>query len=538
MRETRPVTVAGLSRRPSTRMRLSLVATAVVPVGLAIALGAVALSSRSIWLDESATIAISSQHGAALWTGMKRDGGNMLAYYALIHVLIGLFGSSTVVLRMPSVLAGGLTAGAVTAVGTRLFDRTVGFAAGVLTAVSLPLVYWQQDARAYSMMFAFAALSFVGFVALVDGESRRRPGHPPAWAWPAYVVALVLGSYMSLLALLVVPAQLLSLVWYRRRLRQVVLALALTAVCAFPILVLARQRGAGQLFWVPRPDLSTTGAVVESLVSSALPPLFHQTATSLPLLALTLALLVCAAGAALSSRHDGLGGRQADRARFAGVLVAGWVVVPFVLDLAESFVGQSVYQSRYLLISAPAVPLCLAWLLFETRLGRVAGWSGLGALVVLRGLQIAPTYGVSPENWRAATSHVLSRAQAGDCIAFYPSDGRQAFDYYLPGLRSGRPVPRPILPTTPFGLTKPFVEDYATLPADQLAAASRRCRRVWLVSSHVGSSATATSRLHVARFHRLLDGLEHDYRVLGQASFGYASAVDVRLFSRRATTAS
>ncbi len=537
MRETRPVTVAGVSTRPSTRVRLPLVVTAVVPVGLAIALGAVSLSSRSIWLDESATIAITSQHGAALWAGMKRDGGNMLAYYALIHVLIGLFGNSTLVLRLPSVLAGGLTAGAVTALGARLFDRTVGFAAGVLTAVSLPLVYWQQNARAYSMMFAFAAVSFAGFVALVDGESRRRPGHPPAWAWPTYVVALVLGAYMSLLALLVVPAQLLSLVWYRRRLRQVFLALALTALCALPILVLARERGAGQLFWVPRPDLSTTGAVVQSLAASALPPLFHQTATSLPLLGVTLALLALAAAVALSSRRDGLGDRRPDRALFAGVLIAGWIVVPFVLDLAESFVGQSVYQSRYLLISAPAVALCLAWLLLGTRLSRAVGWSGLGVLVVLRGLQIAPTYGVSPENWRAATSHVLSRAEAGDCVAFYPADGRQAFDYYLPALRAGRPVPRPILPTTPFGQTRAFVEDYATLSPAELSAAAGRCRRVWLVSSHVGSSATATSRQHVARFHQLVDALEHEYRTRAVASFGYASSVDVQLFSGRTAAA-
>ena len=108
----------------------------------------------------------------------------MLGYYALLHVLIGWFGDGAFVIRLPSVIASGAAAGAVALLGLRLFDRRVALAAGLLTAVSLPLVFWGQDARGYAAMVALVAGSFVAFAAIVDGPRRRgavdrvrRPDH-------------------------------------------------------------------------------------------------------------------------------------------------------------------------------------------------------------------------------------------------------------------------------------------------------------------------------------------------------------------------
>ena len=73
------------------------------PAVLAIALCLYELTTRSLWLDEAATVAIAGQHGSALWHAIAHDGGNMLGYYALLHVLIGWFGDGAFVIRLPSV---------------------------------------------------------------------------------------------------------------------------------------------------------------------------------------------------------------------------------------------------------------------------------------------------------------------------------------------------------------------------------------------------------------------------------------------------
>ena len=184
------------------------VAVVAGPAALAIALCLISLTSRSLWLDEAATVAIAGQHGSALWSAIAHDGGNMLGYYALEHVLIGWFGHGAFVIRLPSVLAAGCAAGAVALLGLRLFDRRVALASGALTAVSLPLVFWGQNARGYAPMVALVAGSFVAFDALLTSGSRR--------SWIAYVVLTTLAVYASFVAVFALPAQLIALAWLRR----------------------------------------------------------------------------------------------------------------------------------------------------------------------------------------------------------------------------------------------------------------------------------------------------------------------------------
>jgi mannosyltransferase len=516
-------------RAVAWRQRVVGCATLVVPGLLALVLCLVDISTRSIWLDESATIAIASQHGSALWAAMRHDGGNMLAYYALVHLLISAFGNSTLVLRLPSAIATGLSAVIVAAIGRRLVSPEVGLGAGLLAAVSLPFVYWGQDARAYSFMFAFVSLSYLAFVELIDGESRRQPGSAPRWARPVYVVALVLASYMSFVSLLVVPAQLASLAWKRTRLVKVLSALVVVALCDIPVALLAAARGSGQLFWVPRPALGSTGQLIETLFSAGLPPLFRATATTGALIVLTSLTLLAGAGLALARRAH-----MRSESSWAVVLVAAWLVVPTVLDLVESAAGQSIFEERYLLMSAPAVALALAWAIRALVRSPALAWCGIGVLLVLRLVQVTPSYGVSPENWEAASHYLLAGERAGDCVAFYPSDGRQAVDYYL-NSSEARVLARPVLPSTPWRVVKPFVEDYATLDAAQVRAVSKACGRLWLVASHFGqANGTSASRANYRGYEALLHRFEAAYasRRPVLASFGYADPVYVWLFGR------
>jgi mannosyltransferase len=521
---------------PARRVAVDMAAV-IAPSALGAGLTFYDIGARSIWLDEGASIAIASQHGAALGAAMAHDGGNMLVYYALLHVLIGAFGNGALVIRAPSAIATACTVALVSILARRLFDRRVALASGVLTAVSLPLVFWGQDARAYAMMTALVAASFLAFVALVD---RDPPARPSRWAWIAYVVVTTLAMYMSFVAVLVVPAQLLSLVCHRRRLRPVLSALAVSALCCAPLAVLAHQRGAGQLFWVPKPSLSAVNVTVEELTSSALQPQFALTATSHLVFWLTLVLLMGAA--AVGVRTMAL--RYEERAAFSQLLLVSWLVVPVLLALAESAVGQSIFVPRNLLISLPPVGILIASLALGALSGDTEphrnparwsrpGWLAVGALVALRAVQLAPSYGVSPENWKSAVSYVLARAEPRDCIAFYPSDGRMAFEYYVGSSAHGtRTAPRPVLPTAPWGEVTPYVEDYATLTRAQTSQLVPECRRLWFVTSHEGvPNGSAGSAAHYSRYRLLRSALEARFAHHATTAFGYADPVDVELLS-------
>ena len=210
-----------------------------VPTLLALVLGAADLDGRSIWLDEAATASITAQHGAALGSAMARDGGNMLGYYALVHVLVGWFGSNLFVLRLPSVIGAAVTTALVAVLARRWFSRRVALVAGLFSAVSLPAVYWSQNARSYALMMAFVTASYLSFCALVDQPEGTRGG----WrAFVLYVATTTLALYMSFVAVLVIPAQLVALIGRRRRVRPVVAAVVVVAAMCAPLAALAAAR--------------------------------------------------------------------------------------------------------------------------------------------------------------------------------------------------------------------------------------------------------------------------------------------------------
>ena len=73
----RPALAVG---RPHPGRLLDLAAVG-LPTLLGLILCLYDLNTRSLWLDEAASITIASQHGAALGAAMAHDGGNMLGYY-------------------------------------------------------------------------------------------------------------------------------------------------------------------------------------------------------------------------------------------------------------------------------------------------------------------------------------------------------------------------------------------------------------------------------------------------------------------------
>jgi mannosyltransferase len=506
-------------------------------VALAAALCAYGLSDRSMWLDEGATYAIVSQHGVALWHAIAHDGGNMLVYYLLMHVLVDLFGAGEVVLRLPSVIADAVTAGLTVVLGLRLLGgRAAALAAGLLSAVSLPLVFWGQDARGYAAMATLATASMLALLMLVDSGSRR-PWGPAV----AYVVTLVLALYVGFDAVLVVPAQLLIVYSARReRLRLLIGCLVVAAVICIPLAVLAVDRGSSQLFWVAPLKWSGVWQALVTLTSAGMPPNFHHIWVRLPLAILT--LLAVIAAAVLRRRTLFFGRADAGGADGGHVpsMPLVWLLVPAVLAGLAAWIGEPLELPRLAVLLMPALALVLAGLLLPgapgsavSRRPRVLGAVLIVVLIALRAVVLVPSYGVSPEPWQsvAARLQASSRAQPA-CIAFYPQDGRMAFGYYI-HRGGGAPGLTPVLPTEPWSVVKPHVEQYSAGDPSLWHGIAARCTRLFVVASHQGQkSVPGPSRSNYYGYRRLLTGLRRLYPHASTHTYGYAAAIRVTLFKR------
>ncbi|HWE31976.1 MAG TPA: glycosyltransferase family 39 protein [Solirubrobacteraceae bacterium] len=498
-----------------------------VPALLAAVLCAIELTTRSLGFDEAASVAISSQAHGTLGQAIAHDGGNMSGYYLFLHLWTDVFGTSTLALRLPSVFAIVAATALVGLLALRLFDRRVACAAGALTAVSMPLVFWGQDARGYAPMVMFVIGSFLAYMRIVQS-----PQPPTRGAWLGYVAWTSLALYCGFVAALVLPAQLLALVWRRRSVPAIGSAIAACLVVSVPLMVLAADRGSSQLFWVPHPSLTVEKQTLELLTSAGLQPSFHPQPTMWVLIAVTVLAVFAAAGT-----HVVRAWRPAVAAGdelWGQALVFLWVFVPIVLAFGESLVATPVFIPRNLLICLPGVALALALAITDARVPKLASCAALATLIALRMVSLVPTYGASPENWRTATRYVLARARPGDCVAFYPLDAHMPFAYYAGRAAAGDTAPRSVLPTVPWTPLTPYAEQYATLSPAAVRGVHRGCPRLWLVSAHEGQphGPSAESRFNWAQFLALRGALERAYRDHVRTQFSYAATIHIDLLAR------
>jgi uncharacterized membrane protein len=499
-----------------------------------VVLAAIELGTRSLWLDEGSTFAIVSQHGAALWRGIANDGGNMLLYYLVMHVVIGVFGDAVWLMRLPSVIANGLTGALVAALALRLFpgNRRLATAAGLLTVVSLPLIFWGQNVRGYAWLVTLSVGSFLAFVAIVQTAPQRSPARAVI---AAYVLSTLAALYIGYDVALLIPAQLALLLVYRERARLVIGCLALVLLLSVPLLVLAAERGSGQLFWVTPLGWRVAGQAALALLSAGFLPNFHTTVTTAP----TVVVMALAVFAALTlATRAALNAPQRREQAGALIFILAWVLVPTVLTLIAYAAGEPIELPRVTILELPALALLVAWLLLRPAVRPALGIAALGVILVLRLLQVVPNYGVSSEPWNAATAYLLKATPAGQpaCVIFYAQDGREAVDYYLKALRPGRadPAPQlqPLLPGLPWNRVRPYVEHYSGLDTAQRAAVTNRCPRLWLITSHSGqANGTRQSLANLRGYERLKDGFSRDYAHTTLRTFGWASPIHVYLYS-------
>ena len=264
--------------------------------------------------------------------------------------------------------------------------------------------------------------------------------------------------------------------------------------------------------------------VLQSVTSAGLEPSFHHTATTYLLMWATVAAVVAVLADVARRLRRG-------EPLWGTAMIVSWCVVPAALTFVYSLVFQPVFVPRNVFMSTPAVALALAPLISDRRLPRVLAVAALTAVVVLRAIPVGHSYGVSPEPWQTVTARVLAGAAPGDCIAFYPEDGRMAFQYYVgTDAAAVRRAPRPVLPVLRWGVVKPFVEDYATVPASGLAARTAGCRRMWFISSHEGqANGPPRARANRAQYRRLQTALERRFGSAPVHKYGYASTIYVQL---------
>jgi len=351
----------------------------------------------------------------ALLSGMIRQNGPL--YFFILRGWVALAGSSEYGMRFFSLACGIAGVSLVYVLGRRLFDSQSGLLAAFLVATSPYLVWYGQEVKMYTLVLMEALLAIYGLHRAIDSTGRR-------W-WALQIIATTLALYTHILAALLIPLQiLLYFIWWPRAHSHWKEALISLGCLTLPYLPL----GAWQL-----PQLSqvretgfypyTLDEMMQILISGWS---LGITGTGGPVGAAVIGLLAV----------WGLFRPANKEARRSQLALAGWFVLPLLCIWFVSL-RQPLFTDRYLIWSAPAFYISLAWAL--THLARVMSPWGRYAFLALmvfillcNGANLWRQATVPfKSDFRSAAAYVASHYAPGELIIFQIPHGRYTFDYYF-----------------------------------------------------------------------------------------------------------
>jgi mannosyltransferase len=223
------------------------------------------LDQQSYWYDEAVTANMVDGSFGDVLSGIVDTESTPPLYYALAWLWAHVFGSDEASLRALSALVGTLVVPVAFAAGRVVTTARIGVAAAAVAAVSPMLVWYSQEARAYVLLVLLCGLSFVFFA-----RARSDPSAERLAAW-AVVSALAIATAYFAAFVVVAEALLLLLAHPRlRRLWWALAAVALVALCLFPLA--AAQASHRRLGWVGGIGLGERlGEALQRLVTAAQP---------------------------------------------------------------------------------------------------------------------------------------------------------------------------------------------------------------------------------------------------------------------------
>jgi 4-amino-4-deoxy-L-arabinose transferase-like glycosyltransferase len=210
----------------------------------ALLLRLVRLTRFELWVDEAATWHFARLAASGQLLEQIRLEPTPPLYYALIGVLMRLFGESDLVMRLPSAVIGAATVPAVFALGRRFFGRGTGYAAAVLLAVHPLHVFYSREARVYPLLVLESVLLWLFLRRALDDDRRR--------SWALFAGTLLAACYSHFYGLFLGATAGILILARRRRRGLMAVGLAGLAFAPYLVLTLPHLRTSGAAWSIER----------------------------------------------------------------------------------------------------------------------------------------------------------------------------------------------------------------------------------------------------------------------------------------------
>lgn len=383
--------------------------------------------NQSLWLDEAINVLHAKTTGF-WWFITKYSIGDFHppGWFAILWIWGHIFGFSEIIVRLPSVILGVVTVWLTYLIGKKLFNKRIGLIAALLLAIAPLHIYYSQEARMYSLSAFGVTLSFYFLDKLLSKEK---------WSLLGYTISLVLVSYADYLSILVIPAQIIYLVWINKINRKILFAYIITGVLFIPwlyVFPIQLQRGLEKAIIIPGWSRVVGGSNIKELILIPIKIFFGK----ITLLNKSLYFAISAFTSLLFGFLAFYSLKKLDQST---KLLLSWMIIPILLSFIISFFVPVLSYFRLLFV-LPAFYLLIAK-------GMESLPKKIKLLILLLLVSISLTsisaYYINPkfqrEDWRSAISFVSENLDDHTLIIFENNEIPAPVNYYSRDTSKFRP---------------------------------------------------------------------------------------------------
>ena len=389
-----------MTARADTAARRHLVVLGIIVVVAALVRFA-NIAGQSFWEDELFTVWLTHMDFGEMMSTIPSSEATPPMYYVVVWAWARLFGSGELALRSLSALAGIAAVPLSYLAVAQVTRKQVALALSALVALNPFLVWYSQEARAYTLMVPLSALILWSFLRAVDGRAGIH-----LWLWSLWSALALCTHYFAIFLIVPTGAWLIVAAPSGRRWKSsaAVAAPAIVALALTPLLLYQRDAVG---------DPGGLGGVSLLVRLAAVPKNF------LVGYAVPQELLLTVTAAALSAAGGWLALRSADRrdrqtVKIVAAVGATSIAIPTLLAL----VGQNYLASRNVVMSLVPFLAVLAIGIVDGRRGFATGLA-LMAVWLFAVVVVAADPAYQRKDWRGAAA-ALGEPAGPRALVFSP----------------------------------------------------------------------------------------------------------------------
>jgi mannosyltransferase len=371
------------------------------------------LGYNSLWLDEASTYEFAKGSFTDIWFITANGEFNPPLFHWIEHIML-TFGNSEFILRFVPAVCGVLVIPVIYQVGKEFIDRNVGIILAAAFSLSPFLIFYSQEARAYSMMLLMVALTMMF---CLRGLRNGKMGN---WVMFAVCAAIAYWTHfyaMVFIAGLVLYMIILFLPKIKENYKILIGTIGLFGIICAPILYLTFQLFAKRTAAAPTYGIQGLEVIVQTFSQVS-----GFSGTSMFIFGLLFVLGIT---------HLYLFDKK------KSLFLILMTVLIFIISLVLSYMLPMI--PKYLIFLTIIFFMGIAFsykILYMLSGSKWSVYGIIGIILLVNASFYIPYYTTySKDNWKGLAVDLVNATNPGDIIVLLPGYIAQPLDYYYSSLK-------------------------------------------------------------------------------------------------------